>query len=84
MVARIRMGFVFIYSTNTESNCMIVSDFREVNTRIVKNPFPIPKISTVLQELEAFTYATALDLNTGYYAISLDPDSSKICTIIFP
>ena len=25
-----------------------VSDFREVNKRIVRNPFPIPKISTVL------------------------------------
>jgi len=30
-----------------------------------------------------FTYATALDLNMGYYIIRLDPDSSKICTIIF-
>ena len=61
-----------------------MSDFREVNKRIVRIPFPIPKISTVLQELEGFTYATALDLNMGYYTIRLDPDSSKICTIIFP
>ena len=38
----------------------------------------------VLQELEGFSYATALDLNRGYYTIRLDPDSSKICTIIFP
>ena len=37
----------------------------------------------MLQELEWFTYATALDLNMGYYTISLDPDASKICTIIF-
>ena len=61
-----------------------LSDFREVNKRIVRTPFPIPKISTVLQELEGFSYATALDLNMGYYTIRLDPDSSKICTIIFP
>eukprot|EP00804_Cyclotella_cryptica_P022801 CCRYP_005015-RA/>CCRYP_005015-RA protein AED:0.48 eAED:0.66 QI:0/0/0/1/0/0/3/0/95 len=40
--------------------------------------------NTVLQELEGFTYATALDLNMGYYTIRLDPDASKICTIIFP
>jgi hypothetical protein len=38
----------------------------------------------VLQQLEGFTFATALDLNMGYYTIKLDPDSSKICTIIFP
>jgi len=61
-----------------------VSDFREVNKRIVRKPFPIPKISTVLQEMEGFTFATALDLNMGYYTIRLDPDASKICTIIFP
>ena len=38
----------------------------------------------MLQELEGFTYATALDLNMGYYTIRLDPDASRICTIIFP
>jgi len=26
----------------------------------------------------------ALDLNMGYYTMSLDLDASKICTIIFP
>ena len=38
-------------------------------------------MSTILQELEGFTFATSLDLNIGYYTISLDPDASKICTI---
>ena len=61
-----------------------LTDFREVNKRLVRKPFPLPKISTVLQELEGFTYATTLDLNMGYYTIRLDPDSSKICTLIFP
>jgi hypothetical protein len=42
-----------------------LSDFREVNKRLVRKPFPIPKISTVLQELEGFIYAMALDLNMG-------------------
>ena len=61
-----------------------ISDFRELNKRLVRKPFPLPKISTVLQELEGFTFATALDLNMGYYTIRLDPDASRICTIIFP
>ena len=67
-----------------DNTVRVVSDFREINKRIVRKPFPIPKISTVLQELEGFTYATALDLNMGYYTIRLDPDASKICTIILP
>ncbi len=61
-----------------------MSDFWEVNKRLVRKPFPIPKISIVLQELEGFSFATALDLNMGYYTIRVDPDASKICTIIFP
>jgi hypothetical protein len=50
----------------------------------LRQPIPIPKISTVLQELEGFTFATALDLNMGYYTIRLDPNASRICTVIFP
>ncbi len=61
-----------------------ISDFRELNKPIVRTPYPIPKISTLLQELEDFTYATALDLNMGYYTIRLDPMASEMCTIIFP
>jgi hypothetical protein len=58
--------------------------FLSNSQRLVKKPFPIPKISTLLQELGRFTFATALDLNMGYCTIRLDPDASKICTIIFP
>jgi hypothetical protein len=50
-----------------------ISDFRELNKRIVHKPYPILKISTTLQELEGFTYATTLDLNMCYYTIRLDP-----------
>ena len=63
---------------------MLFSDFREVNKRLVRKPFPIPKISMVLQENKGFSYATTLDLNIGYYTIRLDPDAFKICTVIFP
>jgi hypothetical protein len=67
-----------------DSTVRTISDFRELNKRIVRKPYPIPKISTILQELEGFTYATALDLNMGYYTIRLDPTASKMCIIIFP
>jgi hypothetical protein len=67
-----------------DKTARFLSDFWEVNKRLVRTPFPIPKISTVLQEIKGFTYATTLDLSMGYYTIRLDPDASKICTIIFP
>jgi hypothetical protein len=73
----------FIIPKNDKTVCFL-SDFREVNKRLVRKPFPIPKISMVFQEIEGFSHATALDLNMCYYTIRLDPDASKICTIIFP
>ncbi len=74
----------FIIPKKDKTVCFL-SDFWEVNKRLVRKPFAIPKISTVrLQEIEGFSYATTLDLNMGYYTIRLDLDSSKICTIIFP
>ncbi len=67
-----------------DSTVRTISDFWELNKHIVRKPYPIPKISTILQELKGFTYATARDLNMGYYTIRLDPTASKMCTIIFP
>jgi hypothetical protein len=63
-----------------DSTVCTISDFRELKKHIVRKPYPIPKISTTLQELEGFTYATALDLNN---TIRLDPAASEMCTIIF-
>jgi hypothetical protein len=78
------MGFAIFHYTSERQTICFLSNFWEVNKRLVRTPFPIPKISTVLQEVEGFTFETALDLNMGYYTIRLDPDASKICTIIFP
>ena len=61
-----------------------IADLREVNKRIKRKPFPIPKISELLLKLENFRYGTSLDLNMGYYHIELTPESSRICTIVFP
>ncbi len=68
-----------------DSTVHTISDVRELNKRIVTKPYPIPNITTILQELKGFTYVTALDLNMGNYTIRLDPMASEMCTIIiFP
>jgi len=53
-----------------------IADLRELNKRIKRKPFPIPKIQDMLLKLEGFLYATSLDLNMGYYHIRLTPESS--------
>ena len=61
-----------------------LADLRELNKRIKRKPFPLPKINDLLQKLEGFQYATSLDLNMGYYHIELTPNSSRLCTIVLP
>jgi hypothetical protein len=54
----------FIVPKKNNTVCFL-SNFWEDNKRLIRKPFPIPKISMVVQELEGFTFATALDLNMG-------------------
>ena len=61
-----------------------LADFRELNKRIKRKPFPLPKISDMLQKLEGFLFATSLDLNMGYYHILLTPNSARLCTVVLP
>jgi hypothetical protein len=37
----------------------------------------------ILQQMEGFLYATALDLNMGYYHLLLDAETLNICAIVF-
>ena len=61
---------VFIISKKEGTVCFL-TNYRKVNGQIVRKPFPIPRIADTLQQLEGFTFATALDLNMGYYTIPL-------------
>ena len=61
-----------------------LADLRELNKRIKRKPFPLPKIVALLQSLEGFSNATSLDLNMGYYHIQLSPYSSSLCTVVLP
>jgi dihydroorotate dehydrogenase len=38
----------------------------------------------MIRSMEGFTFASALDLNMGYYHIKLDADAQNLCTIVFP
>jgi hypothetical protein len=45
----------FIIPKKDQTVCFL-RDFWEVNKRLVRKPFPIPKISMVLQKIEGFSY----------------------------
>ena len=62
----------------------VVTDFRKLNSQLVRKPFPLPKIADLLQKLRNFRYATAIDLSMAYYHIPMDEHSQRLCTTIFP
>jgi len=62
----------------------VLTDFRKLNDAIKRTPFPMPKISDLLQKLDGFKWATAIDLSMGYYHIPLDEESQKLCTTVMP
>ncbi|MGH7974544.1 MAG: RNase H-like domain-containing protein, partial [bacterium] len=67
-----------------DNRVRFISDFRGLNARIKRKAYPLPKISDLMQKLEGFTYATALDLNMGYFTIRLDKEAQDLCTIVTP
>ena len=75
---------LFIQPKKNDTAVRFFTDFRELNKQLVRKPFVLPKISTVLHEMKGFTYPTSLDLNMGYYTSRLNLDAPRICTIICP
>jgi hypothetical protein len=71
----------FIQSKNT-GDVLILTDFRRLNAQIKRKPFPLPKISDLLRIFSGFKYATAIDLNMGYYHIPLDLEAQK-CVLLY-
>ena len=81
------MGGTYLYQTEKERYGMVrfISDFRELNTRLKRKPFPLPKTQDLMLKLEGFQYATSLeDLNMGYYHIELNLLAQEMCTIALP
>ena len=64
------------------STVLFISNFRELNKRILWQPYPIPKIQYLLLRLEGFLYGATLDLNMGYHHIELSDKSKELCTIV--
>ena len=63
---------------------LFLSEFRNLNKKLRRKPYPMLKINEMLLKLEGFQYSASLDLNTGYYHIRLRENSSNSCKIIIP
>ena len=48
-----------------EGTARFKTDYIRLNNKLVRNPYPLPRIGETMQQLEVLHYATKLDLNTG-------------------
>ena len=68
-----------------KTNCVrFLSDSRNLNRQLKRNPYPMTKIREMLLKLEGFKYATSLELKIVYYNIRISDQSINLCTIILP
>ena len=74
----------FAQSKPKRSSVIFLSEFRNLNRQLKRNPYPIPKIREMLLNLEGFQYPTSLELIMGYYHIRLSDQASNLFTIIIP
>ena len=61
-----------------------LTDFRQINKRIKRKPFPLPKIVEALKKIERFKSATAIDLSQGYYHLPLSERAQMMLTTVLP
>ena len=52
-------------------------DFRRLNQRTVKDSHPLPRINTVLEQLQGARYFSALDLKWGFWQVKMSEWSKK-------
>ena len=53
-----------------------------INEQLVRNPYTLPRICEIMQQLEGLQDVTVLYLNMGYYTIKTLPANQEMMTIV--
>jgi len=66
------------------SSLRICIDPRDLNQAIQREHYPMQTIKDVTTRISSATYFSVLDASSGYWQISLDQESAKLCTFNSP
>ena len=72
---------VFI-NPNKKESVRFITEYLRRNQKLVRTPYPLPRIGKTMQQLEVSQYATTLDLNIGYYTIRIFLTSQDMTRIV--
>ena len=61
-----------------------VTDYRMLNAVLKRKPYPLPLIPEIMLSIGLFRWAMCIDLNMGYYSMSLSEASKKLCVTCLP
>ena len=78
------LGDPTIIQSKNSGTIRLLYNCRNLDWRIFRKLFAIPKIQYMMLNLEGFTHTSLLDLNMGYSNIKLYPGSKILCTFVLP
>ena len=58
------------------------TDYRKLNRRLRNDPFPIPNMQEILDQMTGMKYFSQFDLTSGYWHIPMDPESKKYTAFV--
>lgn len=59
-------------------------DFREVNKRVLRDHYPLPRIQDQIDNLAKAVYFCTLDMKSGFYQVEIEESSKHITAFVTP
>lgn len=59
-------------------------DYRDLNQRVVKDRYPLPRIQDQLDALSKAKYYTTLDMESGFHQLKVAPESRHLLAFVTP
>ena len=74
----------FVLVKKSDGKLRLCLDPRELNKVIIAQPYKLPNIDEISNELKDSRYFSTLDASNAFWNIPLDSESSKLCTFGTP
>jgi hypothetical protein len=66
-------GAPILFVVKKDGSLRMCVDYRRLNSKTIRNRYPLPRIEDLLDRLNGAQYFTTLDLKSGYHQIVLPP-----------